>query len=171
MDCKLFLRWLLFGSIMFLGTVITYALGGFDKLDEWDFTKLSFLILAIFFIMSAWCGKLTWDASWLMEQKPSDYIQKLQKIENQAEHGWFSTTACEMLGLVGTLVGMTKLIGSFQNFQFGQQETIATSLEQFAYGFGTAIITTLVGTVCSILLRIQYHHLTNAIDGVKNEQA
>jgi hypothetical protein len=169
----LFLRWVFIANIIFWGAIICYNLNLFSTINKLDFTKLSFVILIIFFLMTIWCGKLTWDTTKILEDcgdpsEKEELTRQLKTIENKTEHGWFASTLCEMFGLTGTLIGLIKaLVSGFGNLQSTDPEAITLLLKNLSSGMSTAFVTTLVGIICNILLRVQYHHLNNKIDGVK----
>ena len=164
----LLLNWALFVTLIAVGAVIVASLGWFGKIYELDLTKISFLILTLFVVSTGWCGFLTWQTSKTMggvdvlEFKHPDACKYL---ENQAEHGWFAAGLCEKLGLTGTVFGfIIMLVGAFQGFEAGNEQATRQLLEQLSSGMATAFITTLVGVVCSILLSVQYHNLSNVLD-------
>ena len=161
----LFLKWLLFAMVIFVGAVMLYQLGGFHEIDRMDASKISFLIIAVFSGATAWCGIL----AWRFDDAAKD--DNLSNIERKAEHGWFAAVICEKLGLLGTIWGfMMILVGGFSTLQNADQQALTTLLERVGAGMATAFLTTLVGLVSSILLTLQYHALSTAIDGARHEK-
>lgn len=169
MKRTLFLRWALIFCLTIVASVIAFQLDSFSSINKLDATKICFVIIAIFWTMSIYCGVLTWQASSIIEL--GDKTTKLARIENQADHGWFAKNLCEQLGFLGTIIGMLMvLIGGFQNIDNAEPDSVKKMLGHLSSGLATAFVTTLVGYVGSILLSLQYHNLSNAIDGEKSEQ-
>ena len=79
---KLFLKWwLLITIIMVSGFMLQYA-DMFSLLYERDATKLSFLLLGIFTLMSGWCGNKTWHVSKLVDaEHPKETLDKENVME------------------------------------------------------------------------------------------
>ena len=168
----LFLRWIFMLSIILMFTAWVFSIGYFQWINKVDATKISFLIMAVFAVMTVYCGVLTWEASKLLDKSscaiyPAD-LHRLYKIENQIEHGSFAINLCEKLGLTGTILGLIfMLVNGFSKFKFGDPQAMAQLWDILIFGLATAFVTTLVGIVCSILLGFQYHSLATAIKGVK----
>ena len=66
--------------------------------------------------------------------------------------------------MIGTVVGfILMLLGSFQNIDAGDTIALQKTLGQLASGMSTALFTTLVGLVSSILLKVQFFNLSQGI--------
>lgn len=169
---RLFLRWSLLASLIAIGTLIALFAGGFKAIAALDSSNISFVILAIFYATTAWCGYLCWKTSGLIESRhlPSfanTFKERLEKIANQAEHGWFARLLCAEIGMLGTILGFVLMLADFKNLQAGGGQAFAQQLGKLALNMGIALITTLVGSVSAILLGLQYHLLCNTIDKEK----
>ena len=106
---------------------------------EMDQTKLSFLIIPVTTIAGLIVG-FRWN--------------QVQFRENDGL--WFITTLAPQVGMVGTVVGMLIVLQqSFSSIDVTQVESMQGAIGTLANGMGTALITTLVGIVCSIWLSIQ----------------
>jgi ABC-type Fe3+ transport system permease subunit len=162
----LFLKWWLFMSAVTAGFTYLIAEGGLRTLWEQDFTKLSFLLLLIFIHMSAWCGYKTWRLSRFLD---SDETEKylVEKIEKLMEAGWFASDLCLSIGMVGTVVGFIAMMSGFGKIDVSDMTTVQDMIKSLGSGMSTALYTTLVGLVCSALLKIQYFNLSQAIDRVR----
>lgn len=164
---RLFLRWALFANLVLVMLAIFYQLGWISLIYTMDSTKLSFLILAVFFAALAYCGDLAWRADKLSESKLISQAA-VQGLEIRSEHGWFAAEICEKLGLTGTVLGFVMmLVGGFQSFDGADPQSIQNLLKQLSSGMSTAFITTLVGVICNIILSIQYHALDNHLKRMK----
>lgn len=141
---KALLRWWLIFCLSILAGGIAIYFNLHTELYQSDQTKISFLILTIFFLTSIWIGVIT----------------KLQ--DRTAELGWFIAEACLALGMIGTVTGFLLMLnGAFADIDLSNPTTIQTSLTKMALGMSTALYTTLTGLICSLALKIQLVNLEN----------
>ncbi len=141
---KALLRWWLIFCLSILAGGIAIYFNLHTELYQSDQTKISFLILTIFFLTSIWIGVIT----------------KLQ--DRTAELGWFIAEACLALGMIGTVTGFLLMLnGAFADIDLSNPTTIQTSLTKMALGMSTALYTTLTGLICSLVLKIQLVNLEN----------
>jgi len=169
---KIFLRWSLVASLTGVGAVILMNLGWFGLMYRSDFTRLTVITLIAFAFGTLWCGFLSWRADELEERKrdPSlNHAQILKDIENDAGHGWLvADFICPSLGLLGTVVGLFyTFMGAFEGFMSNDPAAIQRLLEQISAGMSTALVTTIVGLICSIILSLQMHMLGWATERMK----
>ena len=137
--------------------------GGLGVLWEQDQTKLSFLLLLIFTHMSAWCGYKTWRLSKFLDRDETEkYL--VEKIEELMEAGWFASDLCLSIGMVGTVIGFITMMSGFATIDVSDMTTVQDMIKGLGSGMSTALYTTLVGLICSSLLKVQYFNLTQAID-------
>jgi len=114
---------------------------------------LSFLILIIFGCTSVWIGSLTFRVGILQ-----DYGQR-------ADVGWFISESCLALGMVGTVTGFLIMLGTaFANVDVTNAVTLQQALSDMALGMSTALWTTLVGLVCSLIIKVQLVNLEVALN-------
>ena len=159
----LFLKWWLFLSITLLGTLGLGQQGYLHLLWEGDTTKLSFVLLSIFTVMSGWCGYKTWTLSRFLDNgQTEDYL--VEKIEHLMEVGWFTSDLCLSIGMMGTVIGFIMMLSGFTNIDVKDMSTVEGLIKNLGVGMSTALYTTLTGLVCSALLKIQYFNLSQAID-------
>jgi len=159
----LFLKWWLFIVAIVVGQIYIFGQGGLAALWELDTTKLSFLLIAIFSIMSVWCGHKTWRVSRFLDSGESDkYL--VEKIDNLIEVGWFASDLCLTIGMIGTVIGFIMMLANFSTIDVTNIKTIEDMIKGLGSGMSTALYTTLVGLVCSALLKIQYFNLGQAIE-------
>ena len=159
----LFLKWWLFmASITALATYLIVN-DGLRILWNQDSTKLSFLLLLIFIHMSAWCGYKTWRLSKFLDREETEkYL--IEKIEGLMEAGWFASDLCLSIGMVGTVIGFITMMSGFSTIDVSNMTTVQDMIKGLGSGMSTALYTTLMGLICSALLKIQYFNLSQAID-------
>lgn len=78
-----------------------------------------------------------------------------EKARGTHQVGWFVTGLMLKLGLLGTVVGFTIMLGSLEGLEQLDISDIKTLMQQMTQGMAVAMNTTLVGLVGSILLSIQ----------------
>ena len=162
----LFLKWWLFMSAIMASSVLLAGLGLLGTLWENDATKLSFVLLALFAVMSGWCGYKTWRLSVFIDSKKTEpYL--IEKIEHLMEVGWFTSDLCSSIGMMGTVIGFIMMLGGFANIDINDMATVQGLIKGLGVGMSTALYTTLTGLICSALLKIQYFNLSQAIDKVR----
>ena len=162
----LFLKWWLFMSAIMASSVLLAGLGLLGTLWENDATKLSFVLLALFAVMSGWCGYKTWRLSVFIDSKKTEpYL--IEKIEHLMEVGWFTSDLCLSIGMMGTVIGFIMMLGGFANIDINDMATVQGLIKGLGVGMSTALYTTLTGLICSALLKIQYFNLSQAIDKVR----
>ena len=167
---QLFLRWGLF--ITAVGAAFVYMAFQGVFVDIWnnDSTKLSFLLLGLFSVMSFWCGYKTWTLSRFIDEV-KDEPHLIERIERLMEVGWFTSDLCLTIGMVGTVIGFIMMLSGFATVNIAEVQTVQALIKQLGIGMSTSLYTTLSGLVCGALLKIQYFNLNQAIDTVqKNEE-
>ena len=138
------LRWWLIFCLSILAGGIAIYFDIHNELYQSDQTKISFLILVIFFLTSLWIG----------------WVTKLQ--DRTVEIGWFIAEACLALGMIGTVTGFLLMLnGAFTEIDLSNTVTIQSSLTKMALGMSTALYTTLTGLICSLALKIQLVNVEN----------
>ena len=153
-------------SAIMASSVLLAGLGLLAALWEKDATKLSFVLLALFAIMSGWCGYKTWRLSVFIDSKKTEpYL--IEKIEHLMEVGWFTSDLCLSIGMMGTVIGFIMMLGGFANIDINDMATVQGLIKGLGVGMSTALYTTLTGLICSALLKIQYFNLSQAIDKVR----
>jgi hypothetical protein len=162
----LFLKWWLFMSAVLAAAAYMIGKGGIATLWNNDSTKLSFLLLFLFLQMSLWCGYKTWRLSVFIDRNGTEkYL--VEKIEHLIEVGWFASDLCLSIGMVGTVVGFIMMMSGFSSIDVSNMRTVEEMIKGLGSGMSTALYTTLVGLVCSALLKVQYFNLSQAIDTVR----
>ena len=153
-------------SAIMASSVLLAGLGLLGTLWEKDATKLSFVLLALFAVMSGWCGYKTWRLSVFIDSKKTEpYL--IEKIEHLMEVGWLTSDHCLSIGMMGTVIGFIMMLGGFANIDINDMATVQGLIKGLGVGMSTALYTTLTGLICSALLKIQYFNLSQAIDKVR----
>ena len=69
--------------------------------------------------------------------------------------------------MIGTVFGFIMMLSGFSAVDVSQVQTIQELIKQLGAGMSTALYSTLVGLICSALLKIQYFNLNQAIDRIR----
>ena len=150
---KSVLKWWLIFCLIVLGIGTCFYFDVHKSLYESDITRLSYLILIIFGCTSVWIGTKTYKVGILQ-----DYNQK-------SDVGWFISESCLALGMVGTVTGFLIMLGTaFANVDVTNSATLQQALSDMALGMSTALWTTLVGLVCSLIIKVQLVNLEVALN-------
>ena len=162
---KPLLRWWLFISLTIILTFAFYYFSLFAEVWDKDRTKLSFLIMFLFFFTSIHCGKETIKVSNALEGNVSENeIENIDWQGNQ-EIGWFVSDFVLTIGMIGTVSGfLLMLTGAFAGVDLNDEVAMQNVLEKMSKGMSTALYTTLFGLICGGLLKIQYFSLGRATD-------
>lgn len=147
-----FLKWWVQFVITAFAAIVAWRLGWWDALYHADKTKISLAILALFVFSTFTTGH--------MSRNISD-----EKTRHMGNYVWFSSEAMITLGMIGTVAGFLMMLGSaFQDLDVGNVAEIQTAISEMAVGMSTALSTTLVGLVCSVLTKVQMVILENSWD-------
>ena len=162
---KPLLRWWLFISLTIILTFAFYYFGLFAEVWDKDRTKLSFLIMFLFFFTSIHCGKETIKVSNALEGNVSENEIKNIDWRGNQEIGWFISDFVLTIGMIGTVSGfLLMLTGAFAEVDLTDEVAMKNVLEKMSKGMSTALYTTLFGLICGGLLKIQYFSLGRATD-------
>jgi len=138
-----------------VGLEIAYMTGVLESLYHNDVTKLSVLMAVILLWQSFSC---------LHEVKNQcDPIPNDTHTDKVLERGWFLSDVLLSLGMVGTVIGFIAMLTGFVDLDFADAESVQSLIGNLGYGMSTALTTTLVGLVSSILLKLQFFMLENVI--------
>lgn len=158
-----FLRWWVIYVASIVGLVFAWKAGLVAKIAAKDDTYVSFVIAAIYLGLAPWCGlktrfvcKAQDTGKWTADAK--------RQGERYAEIGWFFSEVCLTLGMLGTVIGFVLMLGGFEQLDMNNVGSMNKFIASFGHGMSKALYATLVGIVCSILLKLQYFNLSQAID-------
>jgi hypothetical protein len=160
------LRWfvILFSAIAAAGIVNFKGL--FAALWIADISGLSFLILAIFTIMTLFVGVLTHR---LTTSLPGSYVY--EENIRYVKGCWYASELLMAIGMMGTLIGFTIMLGpALAGLDPSNLVLAKAAIFKMAGGMSTAVLTTLVGLITSQLLKLQLINLDVAIDEVDDEK-
>ena len=150
---KSLLKWWLIFCLTLLGLCTCVYFNIHKDLYAADVTRLSFFIISIFTCTSIWIGIKTYKVG--IQQ---DYNQK-------SDVGWFVSESCLALGMVGTVTGFLIMLGTaFTNIDVTNAATLQQALADMATGMSTALWTTLVGLVSSLIIKVQLVNLEVALN-------
>jgi len=135
---NLFLKWWLVFILMILSGAVTWYFSFVNFLYANDFTKLSFVIIAILFFTTLIIG------------------YKYYKNNHDFEIEWFTSEVVISLGMIGTVVGFIfMLYAAFSELTVDDPVKLQQSMMLMAKGMGTALLTTLVGLISSVVIKCQ----------------
>ena len=156
---NIFLEWWWFFCSMILVLFVAGTFNVFETLWYADQTKISFVILSLFTLVSFLCG---W-YSWKLNQLKINKLEIDEDIAKSYETGWFSSEICLTLGLIGTVSGfILMLVGAFVDLNVADPNSVSESLKKMSLGMSTALYTTLVGLLCSVILKVQLFFIYNS---------
>lgn len=138
--------WFIFcASLTALG--ICAYLGLINALWSDDASKLSFVIIGLYFLFSMFLGyntSLTHDRN------------NFPSIRSHIKTGWFVSEFMLGLGMIGTLIGFLILLnGTFASVDTSNASAVKELITHMAIGFSTSCLTTLVGLIASFMIKMQ----------------
>lgn len=140
---SVFLKWWLLITLTIVGLSIAAYFNFIHFLYAHDLTKLSVAILALFAATTSVIGYKIWNER-----------NEEEKYEYNVE--WFVSEMMISLGMIGTVIGFIYMLYSvFSSLNITDTLAVQQSLGKMAQGMGTALLTTLVGLVSSVLVKSQ----------------
>ena len=140
---SVFLKWWLLITLTIVGLSIAAYFNFIHFLYAHDLTKLSVAILALFAATTSVIGYKIWN-----ERNAEE------KYKYNVE--WFVSEMMISLGMIGTVIGFIYMLYSvFSSLNIADTLAVQQSLGKMAQGMGTALLTTLVGLVSSVLIKSQ----------------
>jgi len=125
--------------LMLLATALGYYWGAVDFMINNDFTYLSFVNIAILYGFTV---NIMYKA----------FTKNMETTDGE----WFLSDAVLSIGMVGTLSGfLVVLYSTFQGLDPSNTESMRTAIETLASGMGTALLTSLVGLIASLIMKYQ----------------
>lgn len=161
-----FLRWWLFFNLLMVSSFACYRFDIFNELYEKDFTKLSFIILGIFYFISIICGLRTYQSAKLEFHSRINYETYMVEhgLKQQEKVIYFCSELCMALGMAGTVFGFISIAAAIGSANIADIASNYDLLPSMGAGMATAFYTTLVGLLSAILLQIQHMNLVYSID-------
>ena len=147
---KHFLYWWLIVCAVGTLSYITHSMGWLVPVYTNDLTYITFLITAVTIFTTLSLG----------------YKFKVPDADT-VDVEWFVSDVVLTLGMLGTIIGfMIMLQGTFSSIEFNDANSIRLALSSMSQGLFTALNTTLVGLVSSIILKVQLVVYENVKDNV-----
>ena len=198
MAVKLESKHLLLKSSLALGVIIfftylIYDLGLLSLIIASDQSKISLIILALYYLATAHWYYLSFSLDKEIEglnsedgsssvlltklkyfdgndqQKSTNYLSILEdELANRHALGYMIVDILLKLGLTGTVIGFILMllpIGEIKDFD---PQIIQQLLSKMSGGMAVALYTTLTGLVTSTLLKLQYFLLDSSLTGLFN---
>ena len=198
MAVKLESKHLLLKSSLALGVIIfftylIYDLGLLSLIIASDQSKISLIILALYYLATAHWYYLSFSLDKEIEglnsddtsssvllsklkyfdgndqQKSTNYLSILEdELANRHALGYMIVDILLKLGLTGTVIGFILMllpIGEIKDFD---PQIIQQLLSKMSGGMAVALYTTLTGLVTSTLLKLQYFLLDTSLTGLFN---
>jgi len=146
------LKWWLMVCTTLLGVSIAIYFNVHEQLYYADVTRLSFLIIFIFACSSIWIGTKTYA------------VVVKHEYSHQSDVGWFIAEVLLAIGMIGTVTGFLLMLGTaFVNIDVTNTATLQNALANMATGMSTALYTTLIGLICSTIMKVQLMNLEVAL--------
>jgi hypothetical protein len=165
---NIFLEWWWFFCSLILIFFVLGTINLYEIVWNADQTKISYGILALFGAVSVFCGREAWKLSKLKR----DNLDAEPSLKTKYETGWFASEICLTLGLIGTVSGfILMLYGAFSDLNISDPNSVQESLGKMSIGMSTALYTTLVGLICSVLLKLQFFRLEMHLDTYIKQRA
>jgi len=143
---RYFLKWWLCMCMIGVGLFLMYYYSLFEKVNQADLTKLSFVILTLFIIFSIQLGILT-------------YQIKTTAASQLNTAKWFAEKFVT-LGMIGTVFGFLFTLDTvFCKIDAANINSMQAAIANMAHGMGTALYTTAAGLICSFMLKLQIYNL------------
>lgn len=154
------LRWF----VIFLSSLVTVGLlqskGLFSALWIADISGLSFVILAVYAILTMFVGVLTHRLT--TNDPGSDTFERNIPFLNGC---WYGSELLMAIGMMGTLIGFTLMLGPALSGLDPTNLLLAKeAIFKMANGMSTAVLTTLVGLITSQLIKLQLISLETGLD-------
>ncbi|MBT7641627.1 MAG: hypothetical protein HN715_01350 [Rhodobiaceae bacterium] len=160
------------GLILF-GAYLLYDRGLLSVLLAGDKSRLSWLILLIWALMSArWIYLLQWvqsqrDAIETFQREPED--EQEAKMARWLNHGWFAADSVLKIGLLGTIIGFILMLAPISTLVSFDPASLQKALGGMSGGMAVALYTTLTGLSVNIVLRFQFQFLADTMQSLMLE--
>ncbi len=154
------------GLVLF-GAYLLFDRGLLGLVLEGDKSRLSWLIIAIWAVMTArWLYLLRWVQT---QSDAPDAFAAAPEAEQEAvmarwlNHGWFTADALLKIGLLGTIIGFILMLSPIASLASFDPASLQKALGEMSGGMAVALYTTLSGLIANIVLRFQFQFLADAM--------
>ncbi len=138
--------WIQFVAILFTCGMMEYF-NWWEFMWDSDKTKISVFILGMFTLATLAMGYLS------LKGSNEDMWNVADRLENYV---MFAADTMITVGMVGTLVGFLLMLNTaFIDLNVNDVKNVQDAIGNMAIGMSTALVTTLVGMICSTLTRLQ----------------
>jgi hypothetical protein len=152
---RLFLRWAWLNGAAACGFA-GLGLGGFASGAHSAPLVALAVILTITAAVSGYAGRLYWRADYLEET--ADPGRAAAGIVHDAKHVYEAVAVCQILGLVGAMLGYREITSS------AALPNGAEAVRQLTLGLGNGLTATLAGVLCSLVLWLEAHALVHRLE-------
>jgi len=143
---RIVIRWWLVFCVSVLLGAIAYSFGLANELYTKDPTRISFIILGLYFITSLYVGFSEWAIS--LGKMSEEHYYNVRRVS------WFIAESMMALGMIGTVTGFILMLGSsFESIDVSNTDSLKDTLTAMAIGMSTALYTTVTGLICSLWLK------------------
>ena len=157
------LRWWIVVWTSLISAVFIFYNGLFNALWEADHTKISFVIIALYSIVTLFIGHMMKNH---YKFKHSDNAKAI--FQSALDACWFYSEAMTTLGMIGTVIGFLMMLGpAFAGIDIGDQTKMMAVITNMGSGMSTALTTTLVGLICSLSTKAQLVNLEYGTKSVR----
>lgn len=141
---RLFLKWVLFASLILVGAIFAANLGWVGYLTR-DPSHFTYVTLAVFALALLRCGKLAWRLS-----GPHD----ANLLEADLARATNASDNCMYIGMAGTALGLLLMLEHAMTMTEPTQ--LMGVVVSNAY---LAVVNTFFGIICGVLIRVQTNEL------------
>lgn len=154
--------WVIFCTIVFATGYSHLTMDLFSTLNNADVTKLSFIVIGVFYTYMIALGvRLSKYCKNVNNQFCTDELSKVQT------HGWFLSDIFMAMGFLGTLIGFIYMLDltGLTNANAAQ-----ATLVTLTTGMKTALYTTVMALLASIIIKCTLYILNNDIEKIEEEK-
>lgn len=146
------LKWWFMFCLSVLAFAGAFFPGWAQALWSIDETKISILIVSLYFSFSIFIGWLTYQA---------EKLQKTYEVEKHLKSCYMAVKSMVVLGIIGTTAGLLIML----HLAFGVADFNPTGvLTGLKTGLSTLGVTTIVGLICYLALELQVVNLEYALE-------
>tara|TARA_Y100000593_G_scaffold43471_1_gene83178 strand:+ start:284 stop:766 length:483 start_codon:yes stop_codon:yes gene_type:complete len=138
-----------------VGLELAWIHGLLEFIYDNDGTKLSLVIGIILIWQSIACGiELRKEPKWFEQNNIT------------LERGWFFSDVVLSFGMIGTVIGFMIMLSGFKELDITDVQTAQDMITQLGAGMSMALITTAVGLISSVALKLQFFMLQNHLQSM-----
>lgn len=81
----------------------------------------------------------------------------ISQLRSRTRFGVYASDVLYKLGMLGTVIGFIQMLGTIGGMGEFTTEALRDSLQSMTGGMGTALLTTIAGLVCGLILRVEFN--------------